>query len=199
MAGWQNNYQEKRKASLNMEVEIKVKLKNLNSIKNKLLKLGAKLGKSKKQIDIFYKPKNKVRSTLKPGSFILRIRQSGKDKFLTFKALTSIKGVWEEYEVQIDNVREMQKIIEKLGLVKIFSLEKIRIPGRLEKFELNLDKVKELGSYMEIELIDKDGIRAQNKIRELFLKLGVSENQLERRGYGEIVSAKMGIKSKGIK
>jgi adenylate cyclase class 2 len=199
MARWQNNYQEKRKTSLNMEVEIKVKLKNLNSIKNKLLKLGAKIGKSKKQLDIFYKPKNKAWSTLEPGSYILRVRESNGDKFLTFKALTSIKGAWEEYEVKIDNIRAMQKIIERLGLIKVFSLEKVRIPGRLGKFEFNLDKVKEIGSYMEIGLIDKDGIRAQNKIRELFSKLGVSENQLERRGYGEIVSAKMGIKSKGIK
>ncbi len=182
-----------------MEGEIKAKLKNLSGIKNKLLKLGAKLGKSKKQLDIFYKPKNEVRSTLRPGLYILRIRESGNDKFLTFKALTPVKGVWEEDETRIDNVKEMQKILEKLGLVKVFSIEKIRIPGQLGKFKFNLDKVKEIGSYVEVELIDKNGERAQNKIRELYSELGISEQQLERRGYGEIVSAKMGIKSNGVK
>ena len=182
-----------------MEVEIKAKLKNLVSVKNKLLELGAKLGKSKKQIDIFYKPKNEVRATLKPSSYILRVRESGDDKFLTFKALTPIKGVWEEYEVRIDNTKEIQKILERIGLVKVFSIEKIRIPGHLGKFEFNLDKVKELGSFIEIGLIAKDGEKAQNKIKELYSKLGISEKQLERRGYGELVAAKMGIKSNGIK
>ncbi len=182
-----------------MEVEIKAKLKNLSIVKNKLLKLGAKLGKSKKQLDNFYKSKNKARSTLKPGSYILRIRESGNDKFLTFKALTPIKGVWEEYEVRIDSTKEMQKILEKLDLIKVFSIEKLRIPGKLGEFEFNLDKVKGLGSFIEIGLIAKDGEKAQNKIIELFSKLGISKKQLERRGYGEIVSAKMGIKSNGIK
>jgi len=182
-----------------MEVEIKAKLKNLSAIKNKLLKLGAKLGKSKEQLDIFYKPKNKVLATLRPGSYILRVRESGNDKFLTFKALTPIKGVWEEYEVKIDNTKEIQKILEKLGLVKVFSIEKTRIPGHLGKFEFNLDKVKELGSFFEIGLIARDGERAQNEIRELFSQLGISEKQLERRGYGELVTTKMGIKSNGIK
>ena len=182
-----------------MEVEIKAKLKNLLGVKNKLLKLGAKLGKSKKQTDVFYKPKNEVRSTLRPGLYILRVGESANDKFLTFKALTSIKGVWEEYEVGIDNIKETQKILEKIGLVKVFSIEKIRIPGHLGKFEFNLDKVKELGFFIEIGLIAEDGEKAQNKIKELYSKLGISEGQLERRGYGELVAAKMGIKSNGIK
>jgi len=182
-----------------MEVEIKAKLKNLSGIKNKLLKLGAKFRESKKQIDVFYKPKNEVHSTLRPGLYILRVRESSNDKFLTFKALTSIKGVWEEYEVRIDNTKEMQKILEKIGLVKVFAIEKIRIPGHLGKFEFNLDEVKELGSFIEIGLVAKDGEKAQNKIKELYSKLGISENQLERRGYGELVVAKMGIKSNGIK
>lgn len=182
-----------------MEVEIKAKLKNLSDIKNKLLKLGAKLGKSKKQLDVFYKPKNEVKSTLRPGLYILRIRESGDDKLLTFKALTPIKGVWEEYEVKIDNIKEMQKILEKLGLVKVFTIHKIRIPGKLGDFEFNLDKVEELGNYIEIGLIAKDGGKAQHKIRELYSKLGIRDNQLERRGYGEIISAQIGIKSNGIK
>jgi adenylate cyclase class 2 len=182
-----------------MEVEIKAKVKNFTNLKNRLIKLGAKLEKRKKQLDIFYKPKKEARSTLRPGSYILRIRESGNDKFLTLKALTPIKGAWEEYELRIDNAKEMQKILEKLDLVRVFSINKIRITAQLGDFELNLDKVKELGNYIEIGLIDKDGKKAQNKIRELYSKLGISEKQLERRGYGEIIAANMGIKSNGIK
>ena len=182
-----------------MEVEIKAKLKSLSGVKNKLLELGAKLGKSKKQLDVFYKPKNQVRATLRPGLYILRVRESSNDKFLTFKALTPIKGVWEEYEVRIDDTKEIQKILEKIGLVKVFSIEKTRVPGHLGKFEFNLDKVKGLGLFIEIGLIAKDGEKAQNKIKELYPKLGISEGHLERRGYGELIAAKMGIKSNGIK
>lgn len=182
-----------------MEVEIKAKVKNFTNIKSKLIKLGAKLEKSKKQLDVFYKPKKEVRSTLRPGSYILRIRESGNNKFLTFKALTPIKGVWEEHELRIDNTNEMKKILERLNLVRVFSINKIRITARLGDFELNLDRVKELGNYIEIGLIDKDGEKAQNKIREVYSKLGISEKQLERRGYGEIIVASMGIKSNGIK
>lgn len=182
-----------------MEVEIKAKLKDLSHIKDKLLKSGAKLGKSKRQLDIFYKHKERAWDTLRPGSYILRVRESGNDKFLTFKSLTPIKGVWEEYEVRIDGTKEIKKILKKLDLIPVFSIEKVRISGSLGKFKFNLDKVKNLGSFVEVELIDKNGKKAQNEIRKLFSRLGISEKQLERRGYGEIISEKMGIKSDGIK
>lgn len=79
------------------------------------------------------------------------------------------------------------------------TLTKERIPGKLGEFSFNLDNIKELGLYIEVELIDEDGKRAQDKIKQLLFKLGISENQLERRGYIEIIFEAQGMKFNGQK
>ncbi|MBZ9572206.1 class IV adenylate cyclase [Patescibacteria group bacterium] len=182
-----------------MEIEIRAKIENLTNLKKKLINLGATLGTQRRQFDVIYKKKGEEGTDQGPGSYILRIRDSDKGKFLTFKALTERRGVWEEYELKIDNVKEAKKILEKIGFIKALTLTKERTPGKLDEFNFNLDNIKELGSYIEVELIDDDGRKAQEKIKQLLFKLGISENQLERRGYPEIIFEAQGMRFNGQK
>lgn len=71
--------------------------------------------------------------------------------------------------------------------------------GKLDKFSFNLDRVKELGDYIEVELISQEKEKAQAAIKNFLKSLGIKNDQLDRRGYPEIVAAKQGYYSKGQK
>ncbi len=148
--------------------------------------MGATFGKLKKELDIYFLKKDQDPAVFQIGRFIIRIRHCDEGKFITYKEITKTRGAWKEYETKIENPEEMTKILENLHLVEFWRIEKERIPGKLSKFNFNLDKVKGLGNFLEIELISENGEKAQKEIKELFKKLSISENQLERKGYVEI-------------
>lgn len=175
-----------------MEVEIKVKIEDIEDIVERLKKLDALIEKPKKQVDCYFMRKDHEMGTYRAGDFIVRIRDCEKGKFLTYKEITDRKGIWKEHEVKIDNLREMESILKSIGLIEVFKINKERISGKVGKFSFNVDNVKELGKYIEVELIEDDGEKAQEKIKDFYQKLGISKDQLERRGYGELWQEKHG-------
>src|SRR4030043_1105380 len=156
------------------EIEVKVKLNNASKVKKLLENLGVKWSAPKSQIDTYYKLKTLVKETLKPGSYILRIRRNNKSSF-TLKALTGQYGVWEEYETEIENPKSLEKILAKVGFVVVLTLHKKRVSGKYKKFNLELDQIKELGNFLEAEAISHDGKKLQQEITQFFLKIGLSK------------------------
>ena len=180
-----------------MEIETKIKTDNLEEIKKKLVDLGANFFNTVIQEDDWFKQKGKEMETQRPGSYILRIRKQGKQSFFTFKALTETTGAWIEHETGIENPNDMQAILEKIGFKKVITITKERTFGKLGEFSICIDKVKELGNYIEFEIISNDAKQAKNKINELLKKLNISENQIEHRGYAAIIFQDMGVKFEG--
>ena len=176
-----------------MEIEAKVKVEDLEKIKQELINLGAKFGEPKTQEDRYFYPKENVGKVQGPGSLVLRIRKS-KNCFLTFKALTERLGVWDEHEVIIDDPEIMKTILEKSGFVEVLHLVKSRIKGHLGEYELCLDDLKDTGKYFEVALEDMDKVEARKKLLELLNKLKFKEENIEHRGYGEILLAENGVK-----
>jgi predicted adenylyl cyclase CyaB len=180
-----------------MEIETKIKTSDLSGIRTRLEALGAKFTHTVKQSDEYYKQKGKEMETQKPGSYILRIReQPGKSKF-TIKVLTETTGAWIEHETEIEKPAELRRILELAGFSKLFTINKERTYGKLDNFEICLDKVKELGNYAEFEIIAEDAAEGKRTIHELFKKLKVSEKDIEHRGYAAIISQNMGVKFEG--
>ena len=180
-----------------MEIETKFKTDNLEEIKNKLIGMGAVFSEELEQIDEYYKPKGRETETQKPGSFLLRIRIQGNKKFFTCKALTDRTGVWDEHEMEISDENALREILKKLNYTMIFSITKKRANGRLNEFGLCIDKVKELGNYLEVEIISDNGEEGKHKISALLKKLGAAEKNMEHRGYAAILSQRMGVKFEG--
>jgi len=179
-----------------MEVEAKVELKDLEEIKKKLISLGAKFFKEKKQDDIFFYKKGAENKVQGPGDFVLRIRESDKNTF-TFKALTDRTGFWVEHETEISSPREMKIILEKTGFVEMTAMHKKRIPGELGEFELCLDDVKELGKFLEVALESEEGEKSERKLVDFLKKLEFDEKEIIHKGYGAMMFAKLGIKFDG--
>lgn len=177
-----------------MEIEIRSKIEDLNEIKTKLESLGATFEQETEQKDRIFKRKGTENEVQKPGSFILRLRKEEDKSKLTFKALTETTGVWEEHQVNIDNFEEAENIVLKSGFVESLALNKKRIKGKLGEFNLCLDKIDELGHWIEAEIISNNKEEGKNKLIELFSKIGITE--IEHRGYVTMLFQKQGVKFK---
>jgi adenylate cyclase class 2 len=186
-----------------MEIEVKAKVASLDAVEGKLKSMKARLEARVEQRDVCYIT-DRGRKTRGPGDFIVRIRRQGKDSYLAYKELTEVTGAWKEYESSVGDADAVQKIIEGTGLEKLYELVKKRTRYFVDGFEVCLDRVEGLGDYVEVALepegdVDKSEKSALRKRIMDFMKgLGVSEESLEPRGYGEIIGEKLGYKFEGM-
>ena len=185
-----------------MEVEVKAKITELENFRKKLIEMGTKFNKPVTQEDRYFKPKGHEKEVSGPGNFIVRIRNEEGKHTLTTKALTEIRGAWKEFETDIEKPEEVEKMLMMFGFVNVFNLTKKREMGELEDFEVILDDVKELGNFIEIALDAEDAgdtEEARKRIIDFFSKIGLNEDQLDKRGYGEIVGEQLGHKFEGMR
>jgi adenylate cyclase class 2 len=182
-----------------MEIEVKAKVEDLEEVKRKLIELGAEFTHSNQQDDSFFKPKGREMEDQGPGSRIIRIRKQEDRSFLTMKEMTDTSGVWGEHETEIGNPEETRDMLMKMDYSHLFDLNKVRENGKFDGMNLCLDDIKQLGKYLEVEIIGENHQEAKAKILELFQKIGINEIQIEHRGYARIISENMGIKFKGVK
>lgn len=141
---------------MNIEVEIKVKVDNLEEIKNKVAASG-KLIKSIKQVDEYYTPCHRdFFEKLPHPTEWLRIR-TNPDK-VVFEYDLSInkkadgeQDCAEEYETEISNPDEFRKILGFLNFKKLITVEKQREYWMCGNIEVALDDIKGLGSFVEAE------------------------------------------------
>ncbi len=179
-----------------MEVEVRAKVDDLSSIRSRLEEMGAVFGKETRQADRIFKRRGEEKKEQGPGDFILRVRDNHKKKF-TFKGLTETTGAWEEHEVEIDDAEEMIKILERTGFAECLAMTKRRIIGKLDDFEVCLDDIKELGTYIEVELGSDNAQEAKDMIMGLLKKLGIDESNVEHKGYVALLFEKQGVVFKG--
>ncbi len=141
---------------MNIEVEIKVKVNDLEEIKNKVSAIG-NLIKSIKQVDEYYIPCHRDFFAQKPHpTEWLRIR-TNPDKSIFEYDLSVNKNTdgeqecAEEYETEISNPEELRKILNFLDFKKIITVEKQREYWVCGNIEVALDNVKNLGYFVEAE------------------------------------------------
>lgn len=170
----------------NIEMEIKVKLTKEEYEKlNKKMKLIGKFLLQSNQQDIYYRSDYFVSDNNK----LLRLRLSGNKKVLTYKTYNN-NMYCEEYEVEIDNSNNMIKIFDSIGLKKITEVKKKRyIYSYQDKYEISLDKVDNLGYFIEIEV--KGTINNYFEEYDNLLKnsknLGLNLNNIEQKRYPQLM------------
>lgn len=159
-----------------MEIEIKAKIKDFKPIREKLKKLGAKKVGLKHQIDSYYLPF--ARKFTRAGRRVLRTRYdklSGKARLESHFYFNQTTGL--EHEVEISDIKTLEKILADLKCKKVAVVEKKREAYHYQNMEIVLDEVKGLGKFMEVEIIGKDSQKNKQKIRNFYKKLGVSAKQ----------------------
>jgi len=164
-----------------MEIEIRAKIKNIKTAERCIVGLGAKLVKQKRQIDKYF---GEINLFKKLGySFLMRVRNEGDKKFLTYKGAESkIDGVWEEYEFNIDNEIMAEAMLKAMGLEKIIEVKKNRVEYKLDDLTICLDTIEGLGCFIEIESQNDNDID-KDKLKKIMDKLNIKENQIAHKGY----------------
>jgi len=168
-----------------MEVEIRARVKDLDSIRNKLLSIRAIPVVKLSQEDHYYYPKDKEKS-----GFVLRIRSTNDKHQLAYKALTDIDGVWHEFTTGIDKPDQAMKLLLHAGFREIVFIKKRREEFKMNEFEINLDEFDEpegFGNWIEAEVITDDPKQGKNKIKELFNRLDIKDEKFIHKGYPEII------------
>jgi adenylate cyclase, class 2 len=171
-----------------MEIEIRAKIDNIADLENNLIRLGAKFIKRKKQIDKYF---GEIALFEKIGySFMMRVRDEGDKKYLTYKgARTKKDGVWEEYEFPISDEKAAEEMLMAMGLERIIEVKKNRSEYGLDGMSICLDEIDGLGNYIEIESLDDDDI-GKTKLEKIMNLTGIGDDQIVHKGYITMLLAK---------
>jgi predicted adenylyl cyclase CyaB len=163
-----------------LEIEVKIKVENLESLRQNLLSLGARLERERFSEDnTLYDFHSR---SLYQKRCALRLRLVGKKAFLTFKGTPqksrSFK-VREEFETEIRDEKQIKKILRALGFVPVFSYQKHRTLFRTSRLKICLDETA-AGNFCEFE-----GERSD--IIKFVKKLGSSRADLIKLDYVQLL------------
>ena len=163
------------------KIEIEIRAKAPVNIVKTLTRLGAKKINVYSQLDKYY--------MLQEG-FIFRVRNN---KFFTIKCNVDDRdNGWYEWESEIKKADKLEDILLKCGFRLFGVVDKKRRQYKYREFEINLDDVKGLGRFIEIEIFHRDKDEGLKKIKGLMKKMGIKK--LINKGYINIVREKMHAK-----
>ena len=156
-----------------MEIELKFVCKKLDEIEKKLTELGATLKGEKQQIDVYFDHPSRV---LVATNEYLRIRTQGDKSELHYHiARSATTGFNEEHEVEIGDGKEIGSILKMLGFKQLGIIDKQRRKYILNGSEICLDRVKDVGDYVEVEVDGEDEKSGKEKCWEVAKSLGLTE------------------------
>jgi len=170
------------------EIEIKLKVKDLDFLEKELEKAGCAFSEPITQHDVIYSAKSieEEFDKSKEGDVIIRIRKQNGRAELNLKKQKTYEMDNLEYETEIKDPEEMHQILLILGWKPQIEVKKIRKKGKLGNYNICLDKVEKLGEFVEIEKITDDNDDPQVVRKELFdiaKQFGFMESDEETRGY----------------
>lgn len=171
-----------------IETEIKIKISE-DEFKNLelFMKKNAKFLNESRQIDRYYQPS--YRKFLKEDEEIinewLRIGIRGNKKILNYKNWYN-NMYCDEYEVEVDDENNLDKILKILGLEEIILVNKIRKTYfYFNKYEIALDYVENLGYFIEIEVknYNTTAMEEYDELLKLAKDLNLNLDNIDKRGY----------------
>ena len=169
-----------------VETEIKIKItKDEYDVLSNFMKQNAKFIKESNQVDTYYQPTYRKFLNDKEINEWLRIGERGNKKILNYKNWHD-NMYCDEYEVEIDNKENLDRIFNVLGLEQIAVVDKTRVNYLyIDKYEISLDFVKTLGYFIEIEVkkYTKEPMDEYNDILKLAKDLNLNLDNIDKRGY----------------
>ena len=160
-------------------LEIKYKPGNLREIVFITGLLKNYTHNTEKQTDIYYKT-NRGRLKLRiindsDGSLILYSRAENKNKRISKYTISKSR-----------DFRELDFILRKQFKVLVTVIKKREI-FIYKNIRVHIDKVKNLGRFLEIEIIYDDLIKAKKQMNELIDLLSLDENKLIKVSYSDLL------------
>ena len=182
-----------------LEVETKVKIRDVSKLRKKIQKIGRLVKKESRMDDYFA---IKIKGYPKKA---FRIRDDGKAYVVNFKKW--LKKYWskdivvkEEFEFKIKEPKHFLALMKDLGFVewmkKIKSSESY-VSKKDKRLVIEINKVKHLGYFMEMEYLSRKSEmeKAKKKIRQALKELEIKPDQIDNTGYTKMLWDK-GIKDR---
>ncbi|MBU3965309.1 class IV adenylate cyclase [Patescibacteria group bacterium] len=183
------------------EIEIKIPLgeKDFLRVKERIQKEARFVKKSSQSDEYFNAPHRDFLAPKFPFEW-LSIRKRGDKAILNYKHWhpenAEIHTHCDELETEISEPEKLEKIFSALGFKKLVTVEKERETYNYnDEFEIGLDKVKDLGYFIEIETIKDFGSveKARKKLFEFAAKIGIDASKPDERGYPFSLMKKGGL------
>ncbi len=163
-----------------LEIEVKVRVKDLELFRQALLQSGAEILKER------YPEENTLydfptRALFQKKS-ALRVRKAGRKVFLAFKGAPQKSRrfkVREEFETEVKNEKQAHQILQSLGLAPVFRYQKFRTVFRKGRLKIYLDETA-AGDFCEFE-------GEKNEIVKFAKFLGFSRADLIKLDYVQLL------------
>ncbi|MES2930674.1 MAG: class IV adenylate cyclase [Patescibacteria group bacterium] len=168
------------------EIEIKAKLNNKEEIVGKLKNLGCSFEEQITQNDVVYVKNLGSAEEYNKNDVFLRIRiKNNLKSFFTLKKRIKNDLDALEYETEITSPGEMENALLLMGYQKAVYVNKTRIITHHDEYEICIDEVENLGSYIEMEKLvtDGDSEKIQDEMFTFFLSLGIKSEDRIMTGY----------------
>jgi len=183
----------------NIEIELKFPLLNTQDFIKKLNSIAHSLKEGDHQKDIYYTPLHRNFLDKKPVSEWLRLRESNKGISLNYKKWHNENGnktvSCDEFETKIENVKALKRIFENLNFKEIIIVEKTRSTWTYKNTEIAIDKVKELGNFIEIEAKGNftNIEEAKKHLYGILKEVGAEVGEQDFQGYPYMILKKQGL------
>lgn len=169
------------------EIEAKVPLSkaDFQRLKKEIPKIAKLKGRSIKK-DTYFGSTSK---------YLFRLRDKNGKGILNLKNKKVERGVEvnQEIELPVTSVMKIKSLLKKLKIPTYISKKKESEVYLYKSFQIELNRVEELGYYLEIEhpVKDKSEIpKAKKEIVDIFRKFGFKPSQFEKRYYIDLLAEK---------
>ena len=125
----------------------------------------------------------------------MRIREKNGKPFLNLKTKKVEQGIElnQEIKLPLASSSKFQALLKKIGIPLTAKKDKIGEIYKKGSFQIELNHVKTLGDFLEIEIIIKSKSeipKAKKALRDLFKKLGFKPSDFEKKYYLELLEEK---------
>lgn len=151
------------------EIEIKVRVEDSSALLGFLKEKGEFKGE-KHQVDAYYTPAHRNFLDQAPVKEWFRLRQEGSEQSINYKNwhINDDGSTYhcDEYEVNVDDLEKTKLIFDALNFKPLIVVDKTRRIFIYNDFEVELDTVKDLGDYIEVEYKGKNTTATPKEITD---------------------------------
>ncbi len=167
-----------------IEVEIKVKANNPESIRKRIAELNGSFIALEKQFDIYF---NHPCRDFGKTDEALRLRKVNGKVELTYKGekIDAVTKSREELTAKAGDFESVRKILMRLDFSQVREVVKEREVYSLGEYLVMIDSVEGLGKYVEVE--KKSSSYTPGELIEFIESLGLNPEGVERKSYLELL------------
>jgi len=172
-----------------VEVEIKFPLNNPKTVIKKLNSIAKRIKSDDCQKDVYFIPSHRNFIKQEPVSEWLRIREGKRGTVLNYKKWHSTGGVsCDEFETSVDNIVALKRIFQSLDFNQLITVEKTRSSWDYNDVEISIDKVTELGWFIELEAKNESSIgEAKELLYKALKELNADVGPQDFKGYPHLI------------